>query len=87
MRIPQQAAVAVLILATCFAAVVCNAQTATSSLRGTVTDPANAVVGGAAVVLSNPQNGFSQSTTTDAAMYPYATPRERQFWPSVSNDR
>ncbi len=65
MRIPQQAAVAVLILATFFAAVVCNAQTATSSLRGTVTDPANAVVGGAAVVLSNPQNGFSQSTTTD----------------------
>lgn len=40
-------------------------QTATSSLRGIVTDPAQAVVAGASVTLSNSSTGFSQSTKTD----------------------
>ena len=40
-------------------------QTATSSLRGTVTDPGQAVVAGASVTLSNSSAGFLQSTKTD----------------------
>src|SRR5690242_13363852 len=42
------------------------AQTATSSLRGTVTDPKGAVVPGATVTLKNASQGFSRETKTDA---------------------
>jgi Carboxypeptidase regulatory-like domain len=38
------------------------AQTATTSLRGTVTDPKGAVVQGASVTLTNPSTGFSRTT-------------------------
>ncbi len=38
------------------------AQSATSSLRGTVTDPKGALVQGASVTLANPATGFSRST-------------------------
>ena len=37
-------------------------QSATSSLRGTITDPKGAVVAGGTVTLSNPATGFSRST-------------------------
>jgi hypothetical protein len=39
-------------------------QSATSSLRGSVTDPKGAVVQGATVTLSNPATGFSRATTS-----------------------
>ena len=42
-----------------------TAQTATTSLRGTISDPQAAVVQGANVTLSNPSSGFSRSTKTD----------------------
>src|SRR5438270_6014521 len=42
------------------------AQTATTSLRGTVTDPKGAVVSGASVTLSDPATGFSRTTKTDS---------------------
>ncbi len=42
-----------------------RAQTATTSLRGTVTDPQGAVIQGASATLSNSSTGFSQSTKTD----------------------
>jgi len=38
------------------------AQTATSSLRGTITDPKGAVIQGATVTLSNPATGYSRTT-------------------------
>ena len=41
-------------------------QTASSSLRGTVTDPSGAVVGGAQAVLSNPSTGYSRSVATNS---------------------
>lgn len=41
-----------------------KAQTATSSLRGTVTDPSGAAVAGAEVTLTNGSVGFSRATTT-----------------------
>jgi len=41
------------------------AQTATTSLRGTVYDPGGAVVSGSSVVLTNPATGFTRSTKTD----------------------
>lgn len=37
------------------------AQTGTSSLRGTITDPKGAVISGATVTLSNPQTGYSRT--------------------------
>ena len=40
-------------------------QSATTSLRGTVTDPKGAVIGGATVTLSNPQTGYSRTAKTD----------------------
>ena len=42
-----------------------TAQTATTSLRGTISDPQAAVVQGANVTLSNPSSGFLRSTKTD----------------------
>src|SRR5438270_5544602 len=41
------------------------AQTATSSLRGTVTDPKGAVIPGATVTLTNPATGYTRTTKTD----------------------
>ena len=41
------------------------AQTATTSVRGTISDPQGAVVAGANLTLSNPSTGFSRSTQTD----------------------
>jgi len=40
-------------------------QSATSSLRGTVSDPNGAVIPGAKVTLSNPATGFSRQATSD----------------------
>jgi hypothetical protein len=42
------------------------AQSATTSLRGTITDPKGALVVGAAVTLSDPATGLSRNFTTDA---------------------
>ncbi|MGB8750543.1 MAG: carboxypeptidase-like regulatory domain-containing protein, partial [Candidatus Sulfotelmatobacter sp.] len=41
------------------------AQTATTSLRGTVYDPKGAVVPDAALSISNPATGFSRTTKSD----------------------
>jgi hypothetical protein len=66
MRVPRLAAfVAFAVLAAYFVPIQMNAQTATTSLRGVVSDPAGAVVAGATIVVSNPETGFSQTTTTD----------------------
>lgn len=43
------------------------AQSGTTSLRGTVTDPTTATVSGASVTLANPERGFSRSVTTNSA--------------------
>src|SRR5579864_1464975 len=40
------------------------AQSGTTSLRGTVTDPSLAVVSGANVNLANPERGFTRTVTT-----------------------
>jgi len=40
-------------------------QTATTSLRGTISDPQGAVIEGATATLANPAIGFSRSTKTD----------------------
>jgi hypothetical protein len=42
------------------------AQTATTSLRGTVYDAKGAVVSGAAITITNPATGFSRSTKSDS---------------------
>ena len=42
------------------------AQSGTTSLRGTVTDPSQAAVSGATVTLSSPERGFSRSVTTNS---------------------
>jgi len=42
------------------------AQTATSSLRGTITDPKGALIQGASVTLSNSSTGFSRTTKSGA---------------------
>jgi hypothetical protein len=44
----------------------CSAQTATTSLRGTVHDPTGAVIPGAVVTISKPDTGFSAKTTSDS---------------------
>ncbi len=41
------------------------AQTATTSLRGTVTDPKGAVLPGATVAVTDKQNGYSRTVTSD----------------------
>jgi hypothetical protein len=43
----------------------CPAQSATSSLRGTITDPKGAVVPGASLTLSNAATGFSRTGKSD----------------------
>lgn len=42
-----------------------SAQTATTSLRGEVSDPANAVLPGATVTINDPQNGFARTVKTN----------------------
>jgi hypothetical protein len=42
------------------------AQTATTSLHGTVYDPKGAVIAGASVTISNPATGFNRTTKSDA---------------------
>lgn len=42
------------------------AQSSTTSLRGTISDPQGAVIPGAGVTLSNPRTGFSESAKTDS---------------------
>jgi Carboxypeptidase regulatory-like domain len=63
MRLPR-------LVASLFLVVTLNAllfaQTATTSLRGTITDPKGAVVSGANVTLSDPATGFSRTTKSDA---------------------
>ncbi|MBO0910761.1 MAG: TonB-dependent receptor [Acidobacteria bacterium] len=43
------------------------AQSGTTALRGTVTDPSLAVLSGAQVILSSPERGFKRTVTTDSA--------------------
>src|SRR5258708_19616831 len=42
--------------------ILASAQTATTSLRGAITDPKGAVLPGATVTLNNPATGFSRTT-------------------------
>src|SRR5437868_3140677 len=46
-------------------AIAAFAQTATSSLRGTVADPKGAVIPGATVKLNSPSTGYSRTVTTN----------------------
>lgn len=52
-------------LATLLVGALAWGQTGTTSLRGTVTDPKQAVVQGATVTVTDPQTGFSRTVTTD----------------------
>lgn len=59
------------VLATLFGVVLvlsllATAQTATTSLRGTVYDPKGAVISGAVVTITNPATGFTRTTKTNA---------------------
>src|SRR3984957_1926972 len=58
---------AVAVLVVCFTAfnILVSAQSATTSLRGTVYDPKGAVVSGSDVKLNNPATGFTRSTKSD----------------------
>ena len=48
------------------------AQSGTTSLRGTVTDPSQAAVSGARVTLANPERGFTRTVTTgDSGNYEF----------------
>src|SRR5437660_5694630 len=48
------------------------AQSGTTSLRGTVTDPSEAAVSGAKVTLANPERGFTRTVTTgDSGSYEF----------------
>src|SRR5205085_1997987 len=50
------------------------AQTSTSRITGTVTDPSGAVVGGATVTVKNEATGLTQTqTTTDAGLYAFTS--------------
>jgi len=49
----------------CLAGVLAWAQTATTSLRGTVSDSRGAVLPEATVTLTNPDTGFSRMAKTD----------------------
>lgn len=57
--------VAVLIFALAASSVLAIAQSATSSLRGTISDAKGAVVSGATVTIDNAATGFSRTTKTD----------------------
>src|SRR5690348_1433747 len=61
MRIAKH--ISLFVLAGLLSAYVC-AQTGTSSLQGTVTDPKGAVIPGATITLSNPQTGFARTSKT-----------------------
>src|SRR5512146_2996908 len=41
------------------------AQTGTSSLRGTLTDPKGAVISGATVTITNPQTGYTRTVKSN----------------------
>ena len=50
------------------------AQTGTSSLRGTVTDPKGAVIPGATVKISNPQTGYNRTVQSNSqGVYQFTT--------------
>ncbi|HKW68619.1 MAG TPA: carboxypeptidase-like regulatory domain-containing protein [Terriglobales bacterium] len=57
--------ISLFVLAGLLSAYVC-AQTGTTSLRGTITDPNGAVIPGATVTLLNPQTGYSRTVKTTA---------------------
>ena len=57
-------AVALLVVLPAFTSNFAHSQSATTSLRGTVTDPKGAVVTNASVTLSNSETGFSRNTKT-----------------------
>ena len=61
MRSSSRAAIVLVVSVLSFSTLL-GGQTATSSLRGTVTDPKGAVLQGATVILSNPSTGFSRTT-------------------------
>src|ERR1700722_8315328 len=66
--------VAVMLWLGCFLglSVSASAQSATSSLRGTITDTKGLVVAGATAALTNGATGFSRSTTTnDQGVYQF----------------
>ncbi len=52
--------------ALCYLAMVASAQSPSTSLRGTISDPSGAVIASAQLFLSNSENGASQSRSTDA---------------------
>src|SRR5579872_244430 len=53
-----------------------NAQTTTGSIVGTVTDPSGAVIGGAAITITNIGTNISVKTTSDSAGNFVVTPLE-----------
>ncbi|HLZ42240.1 MAG TPA: carboxypeptidase-like regulatory domain-containing protein [Candidatus Sulfotelmatobacter sp.] len=61
MRSGSRAGVLSVVLSLSFSLLI-SAQTATTSLRGTVTDPKGAIVQGATVLLNNASTGFSRTT-------------------------
>jgi len=61
----NERSIAFVTLAVLFGALLSLAQTSTTSLRGTVTDPKGAVVAGAVVTITNSATGFSRTVKTD----------------------
>ncbi len=57
----------VVLVLTCLTALLGNAQTITSSVNGTITDPEGAVVVGARIAVTNVDTNVSTATTTNAA--------------------
>ena len=69
MRIAKRATL--LILAT-LSVIALSAQTTSSSLNGTVTDPKGSVIPGVTLTLSNPETGFTRSAkTNDQGVYQF----------------